>query len=433
MLNIFNLKVRLVRAQFAILMLGMLLQRSPAVRLLVVLEKALSQPFSQVVRLTTYVATAMGVFHATAGATGLVTSRDSGSSTSNVDFKNVEVGKPVSLSLQLDGVLVDYWEIDFASDLVDGLDFVSDKPGEIFEGPFEREDGPNGVNKFYRIKSQFLILTGAPTTPSRIATLEPDGYFANQNVLSIKAYDAQGNSERGWYPISIEVPLVLPEIVRDPVVTRVPVGGRAQFFFESSGVVDSVQWLKDNVELSGETGMTLIIQNVSAADEGVYSVRVGNSAGTATSGGGALTIDDASADLVNLATRGLVGAGGDIMIGGLTVLGGSTKTVLVRGLGPQLAAEGVPGALADPELRVFQTLFDETPIRSQMLVTNDNWEEDSNAVELEAALISLNKPLAAGSKDAALLLTLNEGVYTFQLSGVGDTEGVGLIELFVVE
>ena len=179
--------------------------------------------------------------------------------------------------------------------------------------------------------------------------------------------------------------------------------------------------------------MTLIIQNVSAADEGVYSVRVGNSSGTATSGGGALTIDDASADLVNLATRGLVGAGGDIMIGGLTVLGGSTKTVLVRGLGPQLAAEGVPGALADPELRVFQTLFDETPIRSQMLVTNDNWEEDSNAVELEAALISLNKPLAAGSKDAALLLTLNEGVYTFQLSGVGDTEGVGLIELFVVE
>ncbi len=425
--------MRLFHAQFAILLLGMLLQRSPAVRLLVVLEKALSQPFSQVFRLTTYAATAMGVFHATAGATGLVTSRDSGSYTNNVDFKNVEVGEPVSLSVQLEGALVDYWEIDFASDLVDGLDFVSDKPGEIFEGPFERVGGPGGVNKFYRIKSQFLILTGTPTTPSRIATLEPDGFFSNQNVLGVKAYDAQGSSEGGWYAISIEVPLVLPEIVRDPVATRVPVGGRAQFFFESSGVVDSVQWLKDDVELAGETDMTLIIQNVSVADEGVYSVRVGNSAGTAISGGGALTIDDASADLVNLATRGLVGAGGDIMIGGLTVLGGSTKTVLVRGLGPQLAVEGVPGTLADPELRVFQTLFDETPIRSQMLVTNDNWEEDSNAVELEAALISLSKPLAAGSKDAALLLTLNEGVYTFQLSGVGNTEGVGLIELFVVE
>jgi len=121
------------------------------------------------------------------------------------------------------------------------------------------------------------------------------------------------------------------------------------------------------------------------------------------------------------------------MIGGLTVLGGSTKTVLVRGLGPQLTSDGVPGALADPELKVFQTLFDENPIRSQLLVTNDNWEEGPNAAELTEALTGQNKPLATGSKDAALLLTLNQGVYTFQLSGVGDTEGVGLIELFVVE
>lgn len=120
------------------------------------------------------------------------------------------------------------------------------------------------------------------------------------------------------------------------------------------------------------------------------------------------------------------------MIGGLTVLGGSTKTVLVRGLGPQLTLDGVPGALADPELKVFQTLFDEGG-RSQLLVTNDDWEDGPNAAELTAALTGQNKPLADGSKDAALLLTLNQGVYTFQLSGVGDTEGVGLIELFVIE
>jgi hypothetical protein len=66
-------------------------------------------------------------------------------------------------------------------------------------------------------------------------------------------------------------------------------------------------------------------------------------------------------------------------------------------------------------------------------VTNDDWEDGSNADELATALTAQNKPLVADSKDAALLLTLNEGVYTFQLSGVGGTEGVGLIELFVVE
>jgi len=187
------------------------------------------------------------------------------------------------------------------------------------------------------------------------------------------------------------------------------------------------------VEIPGATAATLVLQDVSAADEGAYSVEVTNVSGSAVSAAGSLTIDnDASADLVNLATRGFVGTGADIMIGGLTVLGGATKTVLVRGLGPQLTADGVPGALEDPELSVFQTLFDESPIRSQLLVTNDNWEEGPNAAELAAALTAQNKPLVAGSKDAALLLTLNQGVYTFQLSGVENTEGVGLIELFVV-
>jgi len=417
--------MQLAKVQFAILLLGFILQRSPAVQIVSLFEKALRLPAAQVVKSATWLATGMGLFHATAGATGLKTQVNGGSQSNNTSF-TFEVGEQVSLSLLLENAGISYWEIDARSDLVDGLDFFNIQGDQVpLLGP-----EPRGVNQYYRVNTSAIIMSGVPTTPSVIAVDDP---AKDKNVLSVKAYTAAGVSEGSFYQINIEVPLSLPEILRPPGSTRVPVGGRAQFFFESSGVVDSVQWLKDNVELAGETDMTLIIQNVSAADEGVYSVRVGNSAGTATSGGGALTIDDASADLVNLATRGLVGAGGDIMIGGLTVLGGSTKTVLVRGLGPQLAAEGVPGALADPELRVFQTLFDETPIRSQMLVTNDNWEEDSNAVELEAALISLNKPLAAGSKDAALLLTLNEGVYTFQLSGVGDTEGVGLIELFVVE
>ena len=425
-MNFLNLKMQLAKVQFAILLLGFILQRSPAVQIVSLFEKALRLPAAQVVKSATWLATGMGLFHATAGATGLITQVNGGSQSNKTSF-TFEVGEQVSLSLVLDGIPgISYWEIDARSDLVDGLDFFNIQGDQVpLLGP-----EPRGVNQYYRVNTSAVIMSGVPTTPSVIAVDDP---AKDKNVLSVKAYTAAGVSEGAFYQINIEVPPSLPEILRPPGSTRVPVGGRAQFFFESSGVVDSVQWLKDNVELAGETDMTLIIQNVSAADEGVYSVRVGNSAGTATSGGGVLTIDDASADLVNLATRGLVGAGGDIMIGGLTVLGGSTKTVLVRGLGPQLAAEGVPGALADPELRVFQTLFDETPIRSQMLVTNDNWEEDSNAVELEAALISLNKPLAAGSKDAALLLTLNEGVYTFQLSGVGDTEGVGLIELFVVE
>ena len=434
-MNFLNLKVQLAKGQFAILLLGFILQRSPAVQILSLFEKAFRMPTAQVAKSATWLATGMGLFHATAGATGLQSSVDGGSFTNRTSF-TVEVGEEVTLSLNLEGVQVNYWEVDAKnSDLIDGFEFVSDAipPGSL-EGPFQRDNGPGAVNEYYRINSQLLTLSGAPTTPSRIATLQPDGFFANQNVLGIKAYDAAGESEGGWYEIAVEVPLIVPQVLRSPDSTRVPTGGRAQFFFEAEGVVEAVQWLKDGVEMSGETSQTLVIPEVSPADEGNYSVEVTNSSGSAVSAAGTLTIDDtATAELVNLATRGFVGSGADIMIGGLTVLGGSTKTVLVRGLGPQLTSDGVPGALADPELKVFQTLFDEVPIRSQLLVTNDNWQEGANAAELAAALTGQNKPLATGSEDAALLLTLNQGVYTFQLSGVGETEGVGLIELFVVE
>ncbi|MEC7906495.1 MAG: hypothetical protein VYC82_04660 [Verrucomicrobiota bacterium] len=451
-MNFLNLKVQLAKGQFAILLLGFILQRSPAVQILSLFEKASRLPTAQVVKSTTWLATGMGLFHATAGATGLQSSVNLGTYTNRTSF-TCDVGEEVVLTIRLENTQVSYWEVDANSDLIDGLDFVSDAlPAGTLEGPLERTGGPAGVNNYYRIHSQQLTLSGTPTTPSQIATLEPDGFFSNQNVLGVKAYfvpvppgetkwsppplgeEWNGESDGGWYEIAVEVPLTVPQILRSPDITRVPTGGRAQFFFEAEGVVESVQWLKNGVEIPGETSQTLVIPEASAADEGAYSVEVTNSSGSAVSAAGTLTIDDAAtAKLVNLATRGFVGSGADIMIGGLTVLGGSTKTVLVRGLGPQLTLDGVPGALADPELKVFQTLFDEVPIRSQLLVTNDNWEEGPNAAELAEALIGQNKPLATGSKDAALLLTLNQGVYTFQLSGVGDTEGVGLIELFVVE
>ena len=251
-------------------------------------------------------------------------------------------------------------------------------------------------------------------------------------LLGFNYVDYREGDENTFFALSDPQPSE-PVILRPPASIRVPTGGRTQLFFEPEGVVDSIQWFKDGAEIPGATAATLVLQDVSAADEGAYSVRITNVSGSAVSAAGSLTIDDeAAADLVNLATRGFVGTGADILIGGFTVLGGSTKTVLVRGLGPQLTADGVPGALEDPELRVFKTLYDESPIRSQLLMTNDNWEEGPNAAELAEALTEQNKPLAAGSKDAALLLTLDQGVYTFQLSGVAETEGVGLIELFLI-
>jgi len=39
-------------------------------------------------------------------------------------------------------------------------------------------------------------------------------------------------------------------------------------------------------------------------------------------------------------------------------------------------------------------------------------------------------PLIDGSKDSALIITLDPGAYSTIVSGVGDTEGIGLVEVY---
>ncbi|MBP7372160.1 MAG: hypothetical protein KA923_04950, partial [Opitutaceae bacterium] len=59
---------------------------------------------------------------------------------------------------------------------------------------------------------------------------------------------------------------------------------------------------------------------------------------------------------------------------------------------------------------------------------NDDWDGSTDTAALFAAA-GMGK-LTVGSKDAVLVLTLAPGVYTAQVSGVGATTGVGLVEIY---
>jgi hypothetical protein len=61
---------------------------------------------------------------------------------------------------------------------------------------------------------------------------------------------------------------------------------------------------------------------------------------------------------------------------------------------------------------------------------NDNWSGGS-ALSAAFGLVGAFA-LPATSRDAALLVTLQPGSYTVQVSGVGDTTGVALIEVYEV-
>ncbi len=131
------------------------------------------------------------------------------------------------------------------------------------------------------------------------------------------------------------------------------------------------------------------------------------------------------ARLVNISTRGFVGVGGEIMIPGFIVSNEGSRTFLIRAVGPSLARFGVGGVLADPQLAVFSG--------QTRILGNDDWDGIAGSTTTASVAAQVGAfSLAAGSLDAAFVVTLPPGAYTVQASGVGDTTGVALVEVYLV-
>jgi hypothetical protein len=148
-----------------------------------------------------------------------------------------------------------------------------------------------------------------------------------------------------------------------------------------------------------------------------------------TAGGIALTeIYDTDlalgARLLGVSARMNVTTGDGALIAGLVIAGNAPKTVLIRGVGPTLATFGVTGVLVDPQIAVFSG--------STQIASNDNWGVGtSTAAQIASATAQVGDfPLPAGSKDAALLVTLQPGSYTVVVTGVGNTTGNALVEIY---
>jgi hypothetical protein len=129
--------------------------------------------------------------------------------------------------------------------------------------------------------------------------------------------------------------------------------------------------------------------------------------------------------VINLSTRGEVGTDANILIVGVVVSGNAPKKLLIRGIGPALAGFGVTGMLNDPQLQLYRA--------RQLIRENDNWSSAPDAPLIAAAAQAVAAfALPEGSRDAAMLLYLAPGSYTAQISGVGRTTGVGLLEVYEV-
>lgn len=215
--------------------------------------------------------------------------------------------------------------------------------------------------------------------------------------------------------------LGLSNILADPTITLNGPAGFAPIVNDNWGSSQRAE-----IEASGlAPGNELESAIVATLAPGNYTaVLSGTNGGVGT---GILEIYDldfaADSKLGNISTRAFVGTGDDIVIAGFTVGNASnTDNLIIRGLGPSLAASSLGGVLNDPKLEVRNA-------NGATLAANGDWIQSPQASEISGA------GLAPGfSTEAAVSIVLGPGAYTALLSGTptpfSNPTGVGLIEVY---
>jgi hypothetical protein len=127
--------------------------------------------------------------------------------------------------------------------------------------------------------------------------------------------------------------------------------------------------------------------------------------------------------ITNLSIRSAqVSARNPLMVG-FVITGSSSKSILVRGVGPTLTQFGLTQVLSDPVLSLYHgaTLF----------ASNDDWRLADNSAQVAVKTLQVGAfPLPETGLDTALLTVLSSGAIMAELKGKSDDPGEALLEIY---
>jgi hypothetical protein len=210
----------------------------------------------------------------------------------------------------------------------------------------------------------------------------------------------------------------VPNAVADPVLELHGPGGFATVINDNWRATQETELIATGLAPTDNLESAI----VATLDPGAYTAIVGgknNSSGVALIEVFDLT-QAVGSKLGNISTRAFVSTGSSIVIAGFILGGQSGETnIILRGIGPSLAAFGVPDALANPTLELRDS-------NGALIRANDNWGDDP----AQAALISAAGLAPTNTLESAIAATLPPGQYTALLAGLNGGTGVGLVEVY---
>jgi hypothetical protein len=125
--------------------------------------------------------------------------------------------------------------------------------------------------------------------------------------------------------------------------------------------------------------------------------------------------------LANISTRMKVGLNDNVLIGGFIIQGSQPKKLILRAIGPSLAAVGVANAMTDPVLELHDS-------SGAIIAFNNNWNPGPQVQEIMQSGVA-----PSSSAESALIITLDPGSYTAVVSGFAGGQGVALVEAYELD
>ena len=196
-------------------------------------------------------------------------------------------------------------------------------------------------------------------------------------------------------------------------------------------IAQNDDWQDDSAQAAQLTNLGLALSNpkesglVSTLQPSSYTAVLAGK--NQTTGIGLVEIYDtsstANSKLGNISTRGFVLTGNNVMIGG-SILGGNNgnSQIVVRGIGPSLAAFGLSPVLPDPTLELHDA-------NGAVVVANDDWQSDPAL----ASQISYLELAPSDPKESGIYVSLPPGAFTVVLAGKDGGTGIGLVEIYNVQ
>lgn len=136
--------------------------------------------------------------------------------------------------------------------------------------------------------------------------------------------------------------------------------------------------------------------------------------------------------LINISTRGRVGVGDDKLIAGFVVYEDMPQQILIRAVGSSLEQFGLTDFLVDPMIEIFR----DTESGPILVAENDDWRFGGGRLGtrgIETAIENAGAfPLVSNNDAAVWFSYLEPGAYTVQVSGVNDTSGVAIVEVYQI-